>query len=136
RATTRSTAAGRANDRARAARGGCAPAPSAGHLELPGFRRPGCSTGVAKDLTCGGGFGIRRRAGAGWRFSASRRRFLPLSPSGGRNSPLVPDIAGEIVGKIGHADLGAGAGDTDRAHEQAHAGFLLREDVFDEGPDL
>lgn len=57
----------------------------------------------------------------------------PPSPLCGRSSPLVPDEAGKIVGKVGHADLRPGAGDADGAHEQAHPGFLLREDVFDEG---
>ena len=62
--------------------------------------------------------------------------FSPRSPSSGRSPPLLPDIAGEIVGEIGDADLGTGAGDTDGAHKQAHAGFLLREDVLDESPDF
>jgi hypothetical protein len=48
----------------------------------------------------------------------------------------VPDEAGEIVGEIGHADLGPGAGDTDRADEQAHPEFLLRKDMLDERTDF
>ena len=49
---------------------------------------------------------------------------------------LVPDEAGEIVGEIGHADLGPGPCDADHVHEQAHAGFLVGKDVLDEGADL
>lgn len=48
----------------------------------------------------------------------------------------MPDIAAHIVGKVRHADFGSSSGDANRAHEQAHARFLLREDVLDEGSDL
>lgn len=58
-----------------------------------------------------------------------------ISASCGRSSPLMPDIAGEVVGQVGHADLRPGPSDSDRAHEQAHAGFLLRKDVLDESAD-
>ncbi len=51
-------------------------------------------------------------------------------------SPLVPDEAGKIVGEIDHSDPGAGPSDADGTHEQSHPGFLLREDVLDEGADL
>ena len=72
-----------------------------------------------------------RSSGLVWsaRFSASRWRLAPLSASCGRSSPLVPDEAGEVVGEVDHPDLGACACDADRAHEEAHAGFLLREDI-------
>ena len=61
---------------------------------------------------------------------------MPPLPSCGRRSPLVPDKTGEVVGEIGHADLRPGTGDADRAHEQPHPRFLLREDMLDEGADL
>ena len=48
----------------------------------------------------------------------------------------MPDEAGEIVDQVGHADFRSGAGNADRADEQTHPGFLLREDVLDEGADL
>ena len=69
-------------------------------------------------------------------ISTPLRRFLPALASCGRNSPLVPDETGEVVGEIGHADLGPGTCNADRAHEQVHAGFLLREDMLHEGTDL
>lgn len=37
------------------------------------------------------------------------------------------------MGKVRHADHGPSSSDAHRAHEQAHARFLLREDVLDEG---
>ena len=63
----------------------------------------------------------------------SLRCGRPPSPSCGRSSPLMPDEAGEVVGKVGHANLGSGPRHSDRAHEQAHPRFLLREDMLDEG---
>lgn len=50
---------------------------------------------------------------------------------GGR-PPYDPVMMFKIM-VFGHADLRPGAGDADGAHEQAHPGFQLREDVFDEG---
>ena len=44
--------------------------------------------------------------------------------------------AGEVVGKICHTDLRPGPRDADGAHEHVHAGFLLCEDVLDEGADF
>jgi len=69
-------------------------------------------------------------------ISTPLRRFTPALASCGRSSPLVPDETGEVVGEIGHADLGPGPCDADRTHEQVHAGFLLRENMLDEGTDL
>ena len=43
----------------------------------------------------------------------------------------MPDEAGEVVGEVGHADLRPGPRDANGADEQAHPGFLLREDVLD-----
>ena len=51
-------------------------------------------------------------------------------------APGRPNEAGEIVGEVGHTDLGSGAGDADCADKQTHPGFLLCEDVLDEGADL
>jgi len=47
--------------------------------------------------------------------------------------PFVPDTAGQAIGEIGHADLRAGPGHPDGSGEQAYAGFLIGEDVLDEG---
>lgn len=60
----------------------------------------------------------------------------PLSLSCRRSSPLVPNEAGEIVGKIGHADLRRGAGNADGADEEFHMRLLPREDMLDESTDL
>jgi hypothetical protein len=53
---------------------------------------------------------------------------------------IIEDTPEALLGiaKLGH-QIGynnAGAGDADRADKQAHAGFLLREDVLDESADL
>jgi len=48
---------------------------------------------------------------------------------------VVPDEACEVVGEVGHADLGPGPRYSDGTHEHAHAGFLLREDMLDAGAD-
>jgi len=73
---------------------------------------------------------------ASCRFRRRGSGFGRLCPSCGRSSPLVPDEAGEVVGEVGHADLGPSAADADRAHEQAHARLLRREDMLDESADL
>ena len=69
-------------------------------------------------------------------ISASPRDFPPSFLSGGRTSSLVPDEAHQIVGKVRHADLGAGAGDADGADEEFHLCLLTREDVLDESANL
>lgn len=53
---------------------------------------------------------------------------------------IIEDTPEALLGitTLGH-QIGynnAGAGDSDRADKQAHAGFLLREDVLDESADL
>ena len=48
----------------------------------------------------------------------------------------MPDIAGQIVGEIDHADLGASSCDADGADEQAHARFLMGEDMLDGSANL
>jgi hypothetical protein len=45
------------------------------------------------------------------RFLAKRRLVPPASASCGRGSALVPDMAAEVVGEIGHADLRPGSPD-------------------------
>lgn len=49
---------------------------------------------------------------------------------------LVPDVSGDVVGEIGHADFHSRSGDADGSHEQAHPGFLVSEDVLDAGSDF
>ena len=48
----------------------------------------------------------------------------------------MPDVSREVVGEIGQADLGGGADEADRAHEQPHRPFLSREDMLDRRADL
>lgn len=57
--------------------------------------------------------------------SASRRRSAPLKPG----EPL------EVVGQVGHADLDAGAGNADGAHDEAHAMLLAGEDMLNRRAD-
>lgn len=57
----------------------------------------------------------------------------PFAPSCGRSSPLTQSEARKSVVEISRAVFGSGPRQADRAHEQAHAGFLPREDVADGG---
>lgn len=49
---------------------------------------------------------------------------------------LVPDVAGDVVSNVCHADFHRRSGDADGPDEQAHSGFLVSEDVFDVRSDL
>ena len=95
-----------------------------------------CGNEVASGRARGGGVDFRSLGlmlvadfGIAAAFSAARSSCR-------RSSPLVPNESGEIVGEVGHTDLGSGAGDADCADKQTHPGFLLCEDVLDEGADL
>jgi hypothetical protein len=55
---------------------------------------------------------------------------LQQSPRG-RSTPLKPGEALEVISKVGHADLDAGAGNADGPHHEAHAMLLPGKDVFD-----
>lgn len=59
---------------------------------------------------------------------ASFRRSDPI-----RRAQFAPGAthAGEVAGKVGHADLHLGASEADGAHEQLHAVLLAGEDVLD-----
>ena len=67
-------------------------------------------------------------------FRAGARPPGPLA-SRCRRPFLVPDVSGDVVGEIGHADFHSRSGDADGSHEQAHPGFLVSEDVLDAGSD-
>lgn len=49
-------------------------------------------------------------------------RWLRFHRHAGAVRPL-PEIVGEVVGEIGHADLRPGAGEPDGPHEEVHAGI-------------
>ncbi len=56
---------------------------------------------------------------------------MRLLASSGRNSPLEPSEALEVIGEVGHADLDGGTGDADGAHDQAHPVLLSGEHMLD-----
>ena len=57
------------------------------------------------------------------RFWLKRRKYAAVLALYGRSSPLKPDQASEIVGKVGEADLHRRATQADGANEQRHALF-------------
>lgn len=60
----------------------------------------------------GRGFGALKGGVSGpvfW-FSSPERRLAPVLLLCGRTSPLEPGEALEVIGEVGHADLGAGKG--------------------------
>lgn len=57
--------------------------------------------------------------------------LIPVFALFRHNSRFKPGEALEVIGEVRHADLDAGAGDADRAHDQAHAMLLACKDVFD-----
>ena len=65
------------------------------------------------------------------RFSGDWPAFEAISASSRHTSPLEPGEALKVIGKVGHADLDACAGDADGAHHEAHAMLLPGKDVFD-----
>ena len=62
-----------------------------------------------------------------------RAGWLPLIASGERRLACQPGQAAHVVDQVGEADLGGRPGEADGAHEQAHPGLLLGEDVLDVG---
>lgn len=52
--------------------------------------------------------------------------FVPRFALSRRTLSVEPDQSLEVVGEVGHADFGGGAGNADGAHGQTH-------DVFDAG---
>ena len=88
-----------------------------------------------------------RRLDTGRRDGAVRNRdavtlggeechFRRASPSSRRSSAFVPQVPGEVVGQVGHADPGSRPGQTYCADEQAHSMLLVGEDMLDNGADI
>src|ERR1700729_4613958 len=69
------------------------------------------------------------------RIGADLWRLLALSVMQPRICPQ-PDEPAYVVGQIGHADFHPGAGYADRAHDEAHWSFLMREHVLDRAADF
>lgn len=93
-------------------------------------------------LTTARGVGSRFLGFERWRLGAGSFGFLGLIAARhlvfllcGRTSPLEPDEALEVIGKVGHADLDPGPGDADGADEQPHAVLLASEHVLDRRAD-
>lgn len=53
-----------------------------------------------------------------------------------RTSPLMPDIAGEIVGNVGHTGLHRCPFDANGANEEPHLRFLADEDMLEKRANL
>lgn len=49
----------------------------------------------------------------------------------GGNRPLKPGETLEVIGQVRYADLDAGAGDADGAHDKSHAMLLTGEHMLD-----
>ena len=56
-----------------------------------------------------------------------------VAPSGGDPAAELHQ-ATDVEGEVGHADLRAGSGKTDRADDQSHGLLLHREHVLDRSP--
>ena len=60
-------------------------------------------------------------------------RFQAESSRGG--AALVKDHSVHVVGDVGERQFRLGAGEADRANEEAETGLLVGEDMLDGGPD-